>query len=481
VNVYSVAATSRLRADSGTLYTTGTDITLPAALSTGTAAGDGTYSATLPTGDYAAVAVSPASPNIWYTAPEELVSPSTAEDVSLDTLRGFAPRDVSSIVFLGDSFTDRSFFSVASNFAAYQDDGYLNWALINLGQRARVAGILGYVGQNTDVILSHVGDAIATGAGVLVEEGGINDINANNVAVATIQANKLAIWQAAINAGMRVVATTIPPRGSYTGAQKANLYAVNAWIRKQAGLMRGVTVCDWAPALVDPATGNAATGTLRADGIHPTPLGAMRMGARLAAVLGTIVPPLDVLGSGGDPTNILTNGGMTGNTAGLATGWTFTNLAQGAVTATASKVARTDDVPGEWQQVNVASGNATGFQLYQVVAPGASTWAVGNTISGLLEFQRDNDWTNFPDVAASLRLRIQFTGSNRFTYGNNHVSPDPGWTAAMPTSGVLRTPPLVIPTGSTNAIFGLEFAGQGTIRIGRCRMHVGQDATGYVV
>lgn len=91
-NVYAVAANSRLRASRGELYTTGIDITLPAPTSTGVVAADGTYAATLPTGDYVAVVVSAANPNIWHTAPEELAAPADPEDLSADALRAaFAP------------------------------------------------------------------------------------------------------------------------------------------------------------------------------------------------------------------------------------------------------------------------------------------------------------------------------------------------------------------------------------------------------
>lgn len=386
-----------------------------------------------------------------------------------------------SVAVLGDSITAKGVFAVANANISFNDDGFWTWASIALGQRMRLTGLYGYSGQQTSIILSHVQSAINSGAAWLVEEGGTNDVT-NDVPAATIQANKLAIWKAALAAGMNVVATTIIPQASWTAARRLNAQQVNQWIRAQARTLRGVYVCAWDVPLTDPATGNALTGMVRAaDGIHPSPTGASLMGQRLAAVLDRLLPPLDTLQGGGDPTNPLPNGAMTGNSGGVSTGWTVKNLALGATTAVSSKVPRTDDVPGEWQQVVVASGDAGGLQFYRTITTG---YAVGDVVSGYLEYQRGNDWAGMLGTGnAQFRLRLQCLGSGYYGYGPNHIGPEvfPVSALAMPLSGVIRTPAFVVPPGTTGIIFGLEFAGQGTVRIGRSGIRVNQESATPII
>lgn len=73
---------------------------------------------------------------------------------------------------------------------------------------------------------------------VLIVLGGTNDIDLNRRA-GTIQANLQAIYSRAKQAGMQVVAITIPPRGNskdWTAEKQAVLETVNAWIRGAANV-----------------------------------------------------------------------------------------------------------------------------------------------------------------------------------------------------------------------------------------------------
>jgi lysophospholipase L1-like esterase len=91
-------------------------------------------------------------------------------------------------------------------------------------------------------------------------------------------------------AGIRVVATTIPPRNTYTGTMLADLHALNAWIRLQGRSRRNFRVADIYSALV-----NAGTGYLSgysADGIHPGNKAAPAAGKAIADAFAQIIGPL---------------------------------------------------------------------------------------------------------------------------------------------------------------------------------------------
>ncbi|NHC13437.1 SGNH/GDSL hydrolase family protein [Motilibacter deserti] len=368
-----------------------------------------------------------------------------------------------SVVLLGDSITDKNLYIHPNVFTAYQDEGFWTWAAIRLRQRARLVGVFGYSGQRTDYIASKAAEALATGAGWLVEEGGTNDLT-GGVSAEDIIANKIAIWTQAQEAGARVVATTIIPQSSWSPSQRMQAQRVNEWIRSQAHEL-GVLPCSWDVPITDPGTGDALSGSIRADGLHPTATGAAAMGRRLATLLEGVIPPGDILGTGGDATNLLPNSAMTGNRSGLATGWTLKNASNGVTAAAASKVARQDDLPGEWQQIKVAAGDTSGISLYRVITSGFSA---GDSLYARWEFERDNDWAALPASGANqFRLRVYCLGVDRAVYGLNHVGPEAPSAASVPSSGVLATPPLVVPEGTTALVFGVEFRGQGTLRLGR--------------
>jgi len=160
-----------------------------------------------------------------------------------------------------------------------------------------------------------------------------------------------------------------------------------------------------------------------------------------------------------NPMMLGTGGALsTGGTGNVADKWTC-YVSSGTLAYTASKVARTDGILGEWQQFAFTSGTAGVLKFQQNMYSGA--WSVGDTIRFSVEFQLDNDWTG--NMAPS--LIVFSTGLNVTTHAAS------GYPIANKanTTGILSCWG-VIPTGAPNAqmqIFVGASGITGTMRIGR--------------
>ena len=122
------------------------------------------------------------------------------------------------VYFMGDSLT--------------ADGTYPNQVGLLLGNLYGISN-KGIGGQNTTQMLARFATDITNHADCkyVVIFGGTNDIAGSSVA--TIESNLQAMYTVAHNAGIKVVALTITPRG-YTGQNQTNLLAVNAWILNAA-------------------------------------------------------------------------------------------------------------------------------------------------------------------------------------------------------------------------------------------------------
>jgi len=145
----------------------------------------------------------------------------------------------------------------------------------------------------------------------------------------------------------------------------------------------------------------------------------------------------------------------TGGSGSLASGYTL--YSQGSSNNfTLSKVARTDGVQGEWQQIVMNSGNVDGFKLQQNFFSGS--WTAGDTIRVSVEFQTSNDWVSQSDF----RLVVTSTGL-QLAYFTSAPLP----AGQPPSSGVMSVVG-VVPASAPNVQIQVLFkASQGTIRIGR--------------
>jgi lysophospholipase L1-like esterase len=141
------------------------------------------------------------------------------------------------------------------------------------------------------------------------------------------------------------------------------------------------------------------------------------------------------------------------------TGGTVSYTRSTAATATVSKVARTDDIGGEWQQVQLAAVPAVSADFFQSIAG----LAAGEQYIMQVEFQADNDWVG----ATQFGIEFQTQGT-----AVNHDAMAPQGSADPIVSpngtGVLRTCPFTLPVGYTGNFCFLRFkATSGTVRWGR--------------
>ena len=221
---------------------------------------------------------------------------------------------------------------------------------------------------------------------------------------------------------------------------------------------------DWHSLLADPANGKpfgalqpsgAITtvtvdpDTLVVDGTHPGQDLAHRMGQSLAVVLDRLVPPLPVqLGDNSDTSNLILNGRCVGTTAqGLATGFAIgSESGVGTVTATASKVPRTDGVPGEMQQVQIGPGNVTPFQLF-VCDQRDMTFTGNDYFVAEVEFETDQNLV--VTGAAGVPFCVRVYTRNGSALLDSARSPDfasaaDGAGTMWPSRGVIKTLPLKV-------------------------------------
>lgn len=367
--------------------------------------------------------------------------------------------------------------------AVWGPRGYWHWANVLLGQRLTPIAQKG-VGGNTTTQMAARFDAdileLSPLPGWVIIEASPNDA-VTGITSATTITNLTAMVTQALNAGLRVILTTVPP-SSYIVANttwRAARAAVNAWVKRTApGLFPGLVVVDMAVPLIDPASSTGAPlatyFVAEGDGglVHPNAIGAARMGAALARALSPVVPAVDTLASDPGDGNPLSNPfGSGGSGSALPTGWSATATDGSALTGTVATVASTDGIPAQWGQVAVTSKDA---HIVLSTTLANAGWAVGDRVYAECEFQTDAaPWANIK----ALTLRVGFVGATGEAYTLSVSPSSQGPFDYRMDSGVFRTPTFAIPSGATQvqwvvqllgtAGFGAAGTAQGTFRIRR--------------
>ena len=289
----------------------------------------------------------------------------------------------------------------------------LHWANALLGQRMTIGDTFGVSGDRTDQFLARLPAAIATGAGLLYVQGGINNIGAvasgtpaftythavtgEVVTIDTVAAVAMRdlrqIADSARRAGMTVVIENEVGGSSLATAEKIGaLNSLRAMLADYGAQTPGVHVHDAYAVVMQPA---ATTPTFRAgyayDGIHATGRGAYWHGRSLATLLDRLVPPRSVLSRGAidTPANgrrqLLANHLFTATTGGTA--------GNGV----------TGDVPANWTAA--VSANAGSAALSSV----ANMDGVGNGVRAAIDFT----------AAGSFRLEQALGGTSGGQYHAN--------------------------------------------------------------
>lgn len=360
---------------------------------------------------------------------------------------------------------------------SYQNpaQGIVSWVNVLTRQRLKYYGPKGVFGSTSDTFVNRFDTNIKplNPGWIILTSPASNDV-ASSATAATIQTRLGQYMDKAAAISARLIICTIPPRNALTTAQRNVMSTVNRWIREQGQIRRGVYVVDAWQLLVDPANGGLRTG-ISSDGIHMNGTGAQRVAAAIANIINAHAPVVDYLGWGEDPDlqAVMTNPNLTGTTGTLnntitgsvATGWKVGSITGAAVTATASKVARTDFLPGEWQQLSITAGEGAQLQqdlIFSNLTPGTSY------LDAMCEFQTDTDWANITQFYMSIAfLDNAFSGVGSST-DLQWVAGDPYDTInTRPTSGVFRIPRVLVPATATKANVTIQLKGQGTFRVGR--------------
>ncbi|MCZ1075104.1 SGNH/GDSL hydrolase family protein [Rhodococcus sp. A5(2022)] len=384
---------------------------------------------------------------------------------------GYAPRDLASFVTLGDSRTQRNGAvsndaASASGTIAKDNRGYVTQAMVMLRQRMRWLKNGGVGGDTVAQMLARTDDLLALNPGWLIGMGCINSINNDGSTSATIIGQLTQIFDKCAAKGVRVVwGTDWISGGTNTTDKKKAAAEVNNWLRQQATRRPNFYLAEYAAVMGDTETG-IIPASLGQDLLHQDEPGAYRMAQELVRVLDPLVPRSDrLLTYNGDPTNYLPNGMFTGNTSGLATGWS-----KGSSTATVSKVARTDGLPGEWQQVSCTNETVTSMTRQVVLS--STDLTEGVPVFAELEFETDEAGWN----ATEMTLQLQTIGGNSASSSNPKVVNDMVQGATTPqalpriASGILRTPAFPISIGATHLQFSVRFKGTGVYRVSRARI-----------
>lgn len=218
------------------------------------------------------------------------------------------PRDRRRVTALGDSRV-AAIWNDIPKYMAKSARSPLNFANAMLGARMVIEATFGVSGDRTDQFFARLDAAIATGAGTLYLQGGVNNIgfvaSSGNVTythavtnevvgitnVAAVTARDLiAIADKARAAGMHVVIEQEVGANGFSPTEKlAALMDLRTALSNYARLNPAVTLHDATTAVIQPGSLLYKTG-YSADGTHVNPRGAYYWGKSLALTLERVIP-----------------------------------------------------------------------------------------------------------------------------------------------------------------------------------------------
>lgn len=358
------------------------------------------------------------------------------------------------VALLGDSFTALNAppggYGPSAGAQWYPGNGWWDWADTFLGKRTLRAGTFGVGGNTTAQILARISSVTSLNPKptFCVVQGGTNDTNLN-VDPATTIANMQAICDQLMLVGIYPILTSVPPVPYTSPSQLASVAAILTAQKDIARKTRGVIFCDWRPYVVNPIDGTWQAG-LSDDGIHPNSVGCARLGKALADTLAPLIPAVDTLLSTNNNPKLLNanpmmlgTGGVVGNfvTGSSPDDWK-TEMWNGdtVVAATSSVIDTGPFTPRKWQ-IALTDGS---IQLRSQ----PSTWAVGDKIYAecAFEFDANQPFSNIDKI----NLQIDILGVTGTSQDPNAPSSDSAnHPAGNWMTGVLRTPVITVPTGTT--------------------------------
>jgi len=372
---------------------------------------------------------------------------------------------VSKIAVMGDSITAQT----SRNLYHISAMGYSGWARFFGGARW---DLVANPADNTrrfatsgkrafEVSALHLSQVIAAAPDACIIVYGTNDAAQLSPSVASFRTQILSDWSALRDAGIQPVAVTVLPIGSATmdnSARQARVVELNTVLREETAAQQ-IPLCDWTGLLEAVPGSNTGVG-LNAhyqnnDDYHPLQFPASLIGRALNATLqqhfrfgidpwqntGWITPNVALDGSNGQPTGnwqIFPPSGSTIDSKTLI-----------------------PSPEGNWWEIAFTKGSSTGNFYVNAFGTNLGGSPAGHTVEAVTELQV---------MSGSIAGAFLQTGSGLATDMN-----EAGGTGAqiLPSDGivVLRTPPVLVPAGTTNVIPTLGFRSNdptATVRIRRC-------------
>lgn len=394
-----------------------------------------------------------------------------------------------SIAYMDAGLLSESPSNLRDPATAYRVDGSkatgkYAWANFLLGHPFRFVGNAGVPGDTTAQILARLDAALELDSDIVSVCAGANDHGptAGTIAVpaATTIANLYAIYDRVRADGKVLVIEPTGTRSVMTSTDsKLWIATVNRAIADYATTRPGVLFADTSSVITNPSTGVPYNSSPfpTSDGTHPNAYGAMRQGTVIAAAVSHLVKPVDLFSTNGnvDPLNYSRNASnldSAGTVADGVTGTPGTYWAVGAVSGTAvaavSKVARTDNKPGEWTRITIGPANTA--EMYAQVsvrfdATGADGVKVGDRVLAAIEVRTSGltDVSKMQGGVLASSPNGAFDLNGAWTLGNGNVAD---------VSGVFVVEGWVIGAGATFLNLRTQFkAASGIIDFGRTALY----------
>lgn len=396
----------------------------------------------------------------------------------------------SRIVYAGDSITASSGSTITN--PALFPRGYAMWSQMRSGHRAfhGYRGNQGVGGNTSAQLLARFSDTITelqlspAGQRVCVILIGTNDIA--TIPFATTTSNIASMISQLRDIGSRIILVKILPRGTVASpmdaTSKTNWEGVNNWIATQAASDLKVVDAESLIGNMD-ADHTVQTG-MTTDGLHPTPVGALRIGQAVSIAINQFVLTGEILPiTSGDPLNGLaginpfftgtTGTASNGTTGTVATGWTVSAAnsitGQTAIRTYAASVISHPQGYGQYQQIDFDFDYSGDNRIVRCSRSASITgYNSGDVVEVLAEVQWDNNLQNVRAITFTLQSQ------NLIAMGSN--SADSTFANAA-FSGIVRSKPFILTSNLTSTNVWCEAAlanagvttqvAKGTIRWGR--------------
>lgn len=394
-------------------------------------------------------------------------------------------------ILVGDSLINQDVPTASGGYLQWLSSGMLHNLNYRLGVRLDIVGISGVSGTRSDQIALQLPILLAAnpGVGYVFINAGANDVDQYLTAPRTVAQYK-ATMQSMINMclanGARPIVFGITGSELYiTTSGKADMWQACNWVLRDLARSNPDMILITNDVLLGDASKNFPSNltTLTDGSFHPNSLGAKIIGDNGFTKLDSIITPVDLFPSafksGGTwvPVNELAltpNALMTGTASG--TGNVTGNVPSSGITisvggtgAGVSSLSQNTDAPTGSQWVSVAytgpasAVNATDYVNANTpnISLAAAGLAVGDSVQGLFEFNMSGSassfmgveiFVNFVGATGSVTPQFGPTGVYSRAYGmkqNNSSAPLVALGTNTMGKGVLHTPPMPIPAGTT--------------------------------